>query len=159
MKTKLAILLSAVVIMLGLESCSSKATSSDFFSFNAVNLSVENGSLSATAGITGTKNNTVTININGTSSTITVTHEINELPVMPGNEIEVRFTPSCPEQTEAYFLMPDGTSEKLTASSRTFKWTVPADFTPGMKIKGESHYETDDFIYNLSGTITLISLE
>ncbi len=44
-------------------------------------------------------------------------------------------------------------------SSLSFRWTVPADFNAGMEIKGESRYETDDFIYELTGSVTLIDLE
>lgn len=79
----------------------------------------------------------------------------NELPVLAGDELEIQFTPTCPEQTEAYFTLPDGTTRKLTV----FKWLVPENFAHGMQIKGESHYETDDNIYNKTGVITLIALE
>ena len=83
----------------------------------------------------------------------------DELPVLAGNELEVPFPPAWPGETEAYFTLPDGTTRKLTVSEPTFKWIVPEDFVSGMQIKGESHYETDDNIYNMTGVITLITLE
>lgn len=91
--------------------------------------------------------------------TVSGTNKSDELPVMAGDEIEIQFSPSCPKQTEAYFTMPDGTSHKATVNVPTFKWTVPSNFTAGMQIKGETHYETENFIYNRTGTITLIAIE
>ena len=99
------------------------------------------------------------VTINGETTTVSGTKKSDELPVMAGDEIEIQFNPSCPEQTEAYFTMPDGTSHKATVADPSFKWTVPADFTSGMQINGETHYETDDCIYNRTGAITLIEIK
>lgn len=162
MKSKITLKLMAFAIMLGLQSCGDdpKVTiNSNDFDFKAVNLTVDDGKLTATGGTTVTVNWTVNITINGETTTISGTKKSDELPVMIGDEIEIYFSPSCPEQTEAYFTMPDGTTHKATTTDPSFKWTVPDNFTAGMQIKGESHYETDDYIYNRTGTITLIALE
>lgn len=162
MKTKFTFILMSFAIMLGLQSCGddSKLTiNSNDFDFKAVNLTVDDGKLTATGGTTVTVNWTVNVTINGESTTVSGTKKSDELPVMAGDEVEIRFTPSCPEQTEAYFTMPDGTTHKATATTPSFKWTVPVNFSSGMQIKGETHYETDDYIYNRTGMITLIALE
>lgn len=152
----------AFAIIMGLQSCGDdpKVTiNSNDFDFKAVNLTVDDGKLTATGGTKVTVNWTVNITINGENTTISGTKMSDELPVMAGDEIEIYFSPSCPEQTEAYFTMPDGTTHKATVSAPSFKWTVPDNFSSGMQIKGETHYETDDYIYNRTGTITLIALE
>lgn len=162
MKTKITSMFMAFAIMLGLQSCGDdpKITiNSNDFDFKAVNLMVDNGKLTATGGTTVTVNWTVNVTINGQTTTFSGTKKSDELPVMAGDVIEIYFTPSCPEQMEAYFTMPDGTSYKATVSAPSFKWTVPDNFSAGMQIKGETHYETEDCIYNRTGTITLIALE
>ena len=164
MKTKLTFMLMAFAIMLGLQSCEGdhkRTVNSNDFDFKAVNLTVNNGKLTADGNIsvTSTVNWTVSVTINGQTTTVGGSNKSDELPVMVGNEIEIQFTPSCQEQTEAYFTMPDGTVYKATVNAPTFKWIVPDNFTNGMQIKGETHYETNDCIYNRTGTITLLALE
>lgn len=162
MKTKFTLMLLALTIMLGLQSCGNdpKLTiNSNDFGFKAINLTVDGGKLTATGGPTITENWTVNVTINGETTTVSGTCKSDELPVRAGDEIEIRFTPSCPEETVAYFTIPDGTSHKATVNMPTFKWTVPDNFTPGMQIKGESHYETEDAIYNVTGVITLVDLK
>lgn len=153
----------AFAIILGLQSCGDdpKITiNTNDFGFKATNLTVDNGKLTATGGSTVTTINwTVNVTINGESTTVSGTSKSNDLPVRVGDEIEIQFIPSFPEQTEAYFTMPDGTSHKVTVNAPSFKWTVPNDFNPGMQIEGKSHYETEDAIYNETGVITLIALE
>lgn len=152
----------AFAMLLGLQSCGDdpKITiNTNDFGFKATNLTVDNGKLTATGGSTVTINWTVNVTINGETTTVSGTSKSNELPVRVGDEIEIQFIHSCPEQTEAYFTMPDGTSHKATVNAPSFKWTVPDNFNPGMQIKGESHYETEDAIYNETGVITLIALE
>lgn len=155
-------MLMAFAIMMGLQSCGDdpKLTiNSNDFDFKAVNLTVDDGKLTASGGTTVTVNWTVNLTVNGQTTTISGTKKSDELPVMAGDEIEIQFTPSCPEHTEAYFTMPDGTSHKATTSAPSFKWIVPNNFTAGMHIKGETHYETDDCIYNRTGTVKLVALE
>ena len=162
MKTKFIFLLMAFAIMLGLPSCGNdpKITiNTNDFGFKAINLTVDDGKLTATGGITVPVNWTVNVTINGETTRVSGTSKGDELPVRAGDEIEVQFTPSISEQTEAYFTMPDGTFHKTSVNTPSFKWTVPNNFTPGMQIKGESHYETEDAIYNETGVITLIALE
>ena len=96
---------------------------------------------------------------NGTSTFYSITRNGNVLPVIAGNEVEIEFTPSCIEETEAFLTLPDGKTQKVTASSPSFKWTVPDNFKSGMEIIGESSYETDDAKYKASGKIILISIE
>ncbi len=130
-------------------------------SFNAAVLK-ESGESSSTAD---SKNGNITLNwttnitINGETYTISGTRKGNELLVASGNEIEITFDPQCPEETEAFFTLPDGKTQKVTASSPSFKWIVPENFTPGMEIKGESSYETDEAKYKASGKIILIELQ
>lgn len=162
MKIKFTFVLMAFAMSLGLQSCGDdpKITiNTNDFDFEATNLTVDDGKLTATSGGTTVNVNwTVNITVNGETTTVSDTSKSDELPVRAGDEIEIRFTPRCPEQTEAYFTMPDGTSHKVTVNAPSFKWTVPDDFTPGMQIKGESHYEIDDAIYNETGFITLVAL-
>ena len=151
-------------LMLLLQACPDPTphitVNSDDFNIQAVNLSVDDGKLTATGGNPiVTVNWTTNITINGVTTTVSGTKKSDELPVMAGDEIEIRFTRSCPEQTEATFTLPDGTTRTITVDNPSFKWTVPANFTPGMEIKGETHYETDDAIYNRTGSITLIELK
>lgn len=150
-------------MIIGLQSCRDEKLNdtSNYLQFRATNLSIGNGNLTASngRGAIVTTNWTTVVIVNGNATTYSGVSKSNELPVMAGNEIEVKFTPSCPEQTEAYFTMPDGSTHRATASERSFTWTVPAEFTSGMQIKGESHYEADDFIYTEKGTITLIAIE
>lgn len=163
MKTKITFMFMAFAIMLGIQSCypdpPKLTVNSNDFDFMAVNLTVDNGKLTATGGTTVTVNWEVNVTINGQPTSVSGTNKSDELLVMAGNEIEIQFTPSCPEQTEAYFTMPDGTSHKTTVSAPSFKWTVPDNFVAGMQIKGETHYEADDCIYNRTGTITLVALD
>lgn len=161
MKAKLTFILMAFAIMLRLQSCDDPKPiiNSNDFDFKAVNLTVDNGKLTATGGTTVTVNWTVNVIVNGQPTTVSGTKKSDELPVMVGDEVEIYFAPSCQEQTEAYFTMPDGTTHKATVSAPSFKWIVPDNFSAGMQIKGETHYETEDCIYNRTGTITLIALE
>lgn len=163
MKSTIAFTIMAIAVMLGVQSCGHNdpkiTINSNDFNFKAVNLTVDNGKLSAAGGTVVTVNWTVNLTVNGESTTISGTSKSNELPVRACDEIEIQLNPSCPEQTEGHITLPDGTSRALTSTTPSFKWTVPSDFTPGMEIKGESHYETDDAIYNLTGVITLVSLK
>lgn len=163
MKSKIAVTLMAIAMMLGLQGCGHddpKITiNSNDFDFKAVNLTVDEGQLSANGGTPVTVNWSVNLTINGETTTVSGTSKSNELPVRAGDEIEIHLNPSCPEQTEAFFTMPDGTSHKTTIDAPSFKWIVPGNFTAGMYIKGESHYETADYIYNRTGAITMVELK
>ncbi len=154
----------AIAVLLGFQNCvpdpdpyKLTVTTNDF-DFKAINLTVDNGKYSAT-GILGTVNKTESITSNGETTTFDETKKSNELPVRVGDEIAIQFTPSCPEQTEAYFIMPDNTTYKVTAKAPTFKWVVPDKSTIGRRITGETHYETENCIYNRTGAITLVALE
>lgn len=130
------------------------------FDFKASNLSAGDGKLYATGeGQTHSENISFDFTVNGETTSLVYKKTSNELPVVAGDEVEISFTPSCPEQTEAYFTMPDGTTHKATTQEPTFKWTVPANFVDGMQIEGETHYETDDFIYTRTGVIYLVPLK
>lgn len=165
MKTKIAFMLMAIAMMLGIQSCGHEdpkiTINSNDFAFKAVNLTVDNGKLSANGdqSVNTTFNWTVNVVINGETTTISGSSKSDELPVRAGDEIEILFNPTCPEQAEGYITLPDGTSRTLTTTRPSFNWTVPSDFTPGMEIKGECHYETDNYNYNLTGVITLVSLK
>lgn len=77
---------------------------------------------------------------------------------MAGDEIEIQFSPSNPEQTEAYITMPNGKTHKVTLENPSFKWIVPEIFTDGLEITGECRYETKDTKYVLTGLVKLIPL-
>ena len=168
MKTKLILMLALLTTIMMLQGCcddcvpdkaKTKVISNDF-TFRAKNLSVDNGKLSAMSGSV-TTSVTWTVNIVKDGQTISVSNssKSDELPVLAGNEIEIRFEPSRAEETEAFFTMPDGSVHCASAESPSFIWTVPSDFTPGTEIKGESHYETKDYIYDMHGVITLVELK
>lgn len=107
----------------------------------------------------GEVNFTLNITVNGhTTTTVTLTNT-TQLPVVGGNEIEIIFKPSCPEETEANFTLPDGKSQKVTAESPSFKWVVPDNFKSGDQIIGESEYETEKSLIKQHGEITLIAIE
>lgn len=152
----------AIAIMFGLQGCGddpkSTVSSSDF-NFKAVNLTIDDGKLTATGGTTITVNWTVNVTLDGKTTTVSGTSKSDELPVRIGDEIEISLNPSCPEQNEASFIMPDGTSRKVSIEDPSFRWIVPENFTVGMQIKGECHYETADCIYNRTGIITLVELK
>lgn len=163
-KTRIPLILGVVSVALtGLQSCHKdpKLTEkSDKFNFKVTNLTVDEGKLVAYGGKPAVSVNwEVDIQINGVMTSVSGTCNSDELPVRAGDEIEILFEPGCTEQTEAFFTLPDGTTRTLTVSSPSFRWTVSADFNPGMEIKGESRYETDDFIYELTRSVTLIDLE
>lgn len=146
-------------VMIGIQSCHKEKISiiGNYLDFKAVNLSASgNNQVDANGSgtvITTTLN--LTLTINGEVTSISVTCKSNELPVQIGDEIELTFYPSCPEEKEACISLPDGSTRKVTTSSPSFKWTVPDNFTDGMEITGTSHYETDDAEYNVSGLIIL----
>lgn len=102
---------------------------------------------------------TTAVTVNGKTTVVSGSSKSNELPVMAGDEIEVVFTPTCKEESEASFLLPDGTSKTVTASSPSFRWIVPENFSSGMKIEGRSTYEIDGTEVQTTGAITLVSLE
>ncbi|MDE6792224.1 MAG: hypothetical protein K2J48_03985 [Muribaculaceae bacterium] len=160
MKSKITIMV--IAIMLGLTNCGDDpklVVNSNDFHFTAVNVTVDGGKLTAIAGNDISIDWTVTTIINGELTTLSGTKKVDELPVIAGNEIEIQFKPYFPEQTEATFTMPDGSSCTTTVTSPVFKWTVPKNFTSGMEIRGKTHYETDDCIYNSTGVITLVELK
>lgn len=163
MRTKLLAIFTALVMMLVTDGCGNDpvvTVNSNDFEFKAVNLSAGDGQLTASSGsATVTVSWTVNVTVNGETTIVSGTNKSDELPVRPGDEIEVRFTPSSAAQKEACFTLPDGMTQKVTASSPSFRWIVTDGFVPGMKIKGESRYEDDDCIYNQSGSITLVSLK
>lgn len=149
-------------VMIGLQSCHKEKISiiGNSLDFKAVNLSAsENGQVDANStGTVITTTLNVSLTINGETTSISVTCKSNELPVRPGDEIELTFYPSCPEETEALISLPDGTNHKVTSTSPSFKWTVPNNFIDGLEITGTSHYETDDADYTETGLIRLIAI-
>lgn len=163
MKISIFYYLTLLCLMFGLQSCDSSKPiiESSNLDFKAVNLSASgNGQVNANGSgtvITTTVN--LTLTINGETTTVSVTCKSNELPVKVGDEIEITFYPSCPEESEAFISLPDGSNRKVTDASPSFKWTVPDNFTDGMEIIGTSHYEIDDAEYKESGLIRLIAID
>ncbi len=129
--------------------------------FKAVNLSPTLGThLYASTTLTVfTVNWTVDVTVNGNTATVSGESMNDELPVMAGDEIEVVFVPACESETQASFQLPDGTSRTVTAANPSFRWTVPDDFTSGMKIEGRCEYEDNGTPIVKTDEITLISLK
>lgn len=154
--------LTVICLMLGLQSCKpTKPTiESNNLDFKAINLSTSgNGQVAANgSGTVVTTTMNINLTINGETTSINITCKSNELPVQVGDEIEITFFPSCPEEKEAYISLPDGTNHKVTATFPSFKWIVPDNFTDGMEITGTSRYETEDAEYKESGLIRLIGI-
>ena len=166
MKNKKALLsgLMMVVLALGVLSCEGAKPKivSNGFDFKAVNLSADSDNeVAAIAGrgMVVSSNWTIKVTSNGQTIIVDGQSKSNELPVEAGDEVEITFNPSEPEEKEAFFTMPDGTTRKVTADAPSFRWTVPADFTSGMKIEGESHYKTDDAVYTQLGEIYLVEIK
>lgn len=163
MKINVIYYLTLLSLVFGLQSCdSTKPTiEEDNLDFKAVNLSASgNGQVDANgSGTVVTTTVNLTLMINGETTSVSVTCKSNELPVQVGDEIELTFYPSCPEEKEAYLSLPDGSTRKVTASSPSFKWTVPDNSFDGMVITGTSHYETDDAKYKESGLIILKAIQ
>lgn len=150
------------LLAISLQSCGEdpKPTiKSNDLSFTAVNTVSPKELHAQSSGAVVNLNWTVTVTINGVATTVTGTSKSDELPVMAGDVVDLTFQPSKPEEKQATFSMPDGTTKTVTAVSPTFSWTVPANFTPGMKISAANRFETDDTIYEQSGAITLVAIE
>lgn len=129
-------------------------------SFKAENISVDSKQKIIANSDTSVKVNwTIHYKVNDEEITVNGSSVGNELPVMAGHEIEITFLPSCKEEEEALFTLPDGKVQKVTATSPSFKWTVPDNFTEGMKITAESHYQTADAKFTTTGFITLINIK
>ncbi|WP_288110300.1 hypothetical protein [Bacteroides acidifaciens] len=166
MKNKKALLsgLMMIVLAVGVLSCEDSKPKfvSNGLDFKAVNLSADSDNeIVAVTGKGVVVSSSWTIKVTSDGQTIIVDGQSksDELPVEAGDEVEITFTPSEPEEKEAFFTMPDGTSRKVTADAPSFRWTVPADFTSGMKIEGESHYKTDDAVCTQRGEIYLVEIK
>lgn len=149
-----------VMSIIGIQSCSNDdliTVIGNNLYFKAVNLSVEsdreNGAKSC--GPITTISLTIGFTQNGETTTQSFTSKSNELLVMPGNEIEITFYPSCSEETEATIFLPDGTKRKVTVSDPVFKWLVPDNFSSEMEITGESKYKRKGSDCHETGTILL----
>lgn len=150
-------------LLVGLSSCSDTKPLiyGNNLDFKAENLTMESdGPLVAnSSGTIITTTVDVDLTINGAVTSVTVTSKSNELPVQVGDEIKLTFYPSCPEETEAFISMPDGSNHKVSLTSPSFKWIVPDNFTDGMEIIGESRYEKDGAEHIEVGAIRLIALD
>lgn len=111
--------------------------------FEAVNLSMDSNreNIAKSGNTVVSTTITISVTVNGETVSQSYSKTSNELFVLPGNEIEITFYPSCEEETEAVISLPDGTTQRVTTSKPSFTWIVPDDGSQGMKITGESHYE------------------
>ena len=139
--------------------CEVKETRNVELIFNALNLSAEGSKPAYTGSPVVTNTQNITITVNGVSQNYSVTTKSYELPVSPGDEIEIQFKSSFDEEIDATFTLTGGTVHKVTTDAPSFKWIVPEGVKSGDKIIGKSHYETECFIYEGSGEITLIAVE
>lgn len=95
-----------------------------------------------------------------------VLNSLNMLWAAGMNELEITFTPSCPEEKEATFTMPDGKVYTVTADNPTFTWELTPDakmtdissWHKRMIIKAESKYQRQDNTVLGQGYV-LISLD
>lgn len=111
--------------------------------FEAINLSMDSNreNMAKSSNTIVTTTITISYTINGETILQSYSKTSNELLVLPGNEIEITFFPSCEEESEAVISLPDGITRKTTSSNPSFTWIVPDDITKEMKISGESHYK------------------
>lgn len=76
------------------------------------------------------------------------------------NEIQITFCPSCPEEKNATFTMPDGSVFEASIDHPTFIWTPDSTYGEDKSfsvydnfIKAESHYAIGKTVYNNVGYI------
>ncbi|MDE7347251.1 MAG: hypothetical protein K2N48_11010 [Muribaculaceae bacterium] len=72
------------------------------------------------------------------------------------NDIEITFEPSAPEEKEATFTMPDGSTFTASRENPTFIWTPDSTFASGLNsdfIIAESHYKKGNDTYDNVGFI------
>lgn len=163
MKSHIILFTAFLSLLIGLTSCKDPLITvyGSNLDFKAVNLRVESdGQVRAnSSGAIITTTVTLNLTINGVLTSVSVISKSNELLVQAGDEIELTFYPSCPEETEAFISMPDGSNHKVSLTSPSFKWIVPDNFTDGMEITGTSRYETNEAEYIETGVIKLIALD
>lgn len=137
--------------------CDGFVTTTNNFAFRTVNLSSTGETpLSAASGsIIVNTTVTVSITVNGETKKTTMSKSSNELPVVPGCEIEVSYDLKDASDASASFALPDGTNLNLNGASNSFKWTVPQSVKDGDKIEGECQYKIQKGKYHESGFIIL----
>lgn len=153
-----------VLTFIGIHSCNNEdlvTSIGNHLYFKAVNLSVdsnrENGAKSC--GPVTTISVSISVTVNDETTTQGFTSKSNELLVMPGNEIEITFYPSCAEETEATISLPDGTKRKVKGTNPSFKWAIPDNFTSEMEITGESRYKRRGSECHETGKIILVPIK
>jgi len=124
----------------------------NLLSFSATNLSDLNKTKVISTDENITFNWEINLDINGNKSSYSGTSNKNVLPVLIGNEIEVRFNLSA-DESEAIFTLPDGTIRKLTRAESSFKWIVPQTIKSGDQIIGVSSYREGDAEYKSTGRV------
>lgn len=77
---------------------------------------------------------------------ISLTHS-NTLWAGCNNEIEITFTPTCPEQKEATFTMPDGKEFTLTADNPSFIWKITPECA-------DCFYNYDEMVVSATSSYT-----
>lgn len=168
MKVKVSSMIMAIsAIFLGgsLQSCHTSDPEIQVYTapyFKAANVSaVGEKPLAANSGVSINCSYTVTVMVNGESQVFSGTFSSTELPVVEGNEVEIKvsFDNQAPS-SYVCFTMPDGSTELVSKSDPSFMWVVPESFQAGDKIvaqwsdkSGKIEFET------LSSSITLIDLK
>lgn len=84
-----------------------------------------------------------------------------ELPVEPGDTLEIRYIPLHDGEKKADFTLPDGTHRELDWIEDTFYWTVPDWVTENVEIKAYGTWTADgrdglNTVYDASGSVTLL---
>lgn len=84
-----------------------------------------------------------------------------ELPVEPGDTLEVRYMPMHAGEETADFTLPDGQKETLSVLYQTIYWIVPANIGEKTDIKACGIWTADgrdglNTVYDASGAVTLL---
>lgn len=82
----------------------------------------------------------------------------NQMVASPGDEIEIKYTPTG-EENEAVFTIENGETYEATAENPSIKFNIPDVMPEKMIIQGEAEYTKDNVKYLRTGNIEILSLE
>lgn len=168
LKFKYLMMAFAAILCMSLQSCCDDCTCPDNTKvYTAPSFTTTNVSASGEKSLTASDNKVVvnlnykvTITINGEPTIFSGSCNSNELPVISGNEVEVKASFDENRATDNIcFTMPDGSKRIVTKDNPSCIWIVPANFMSGDKITAQWADNSGKIQYaNLLSTITLIDL-